>query len=113
MNLRPVFLSTLMALLSTAAASAQGALPASGQVSGHVYTAAGTPLNNTVVTLDGAVLQRTPSAGDGSYSFKKVTPGDYNVVACKTRFMGEIFNLRGTAVSSFRLVPGQKRDRIE
>ncbi len=113
MNLLSLVLNTIMALLAIAVGMAQAASPASGQVSGHVYTAAGTPMGGAVVTLDGAVPQRMRSAADGSYSFDAITPGDYNVVAYKTGFMGEIFNLRESAVSSLRLVPGQKRDGVD
>jgi hypothetical protein len=114
MLLRSVLLGLSLLLLPTRNAIDQSASAASGELSGHVYAAnSGAPLSNAIVTLDGNSRQHTRTAADGSYSFGSLAPGEYNIVAYKTGFLGAIYNLQRFAVISMRLAPGQKLDRVD
>ena len=113
-GLQAIVLGLPLLLQLTRGALAQSPMPASGQVAGHVYAAGtGDPLRCAIVTLDGTPRQKTRTGADGSYSFKSLASGEYNLVAYKTGFLGEIYNLQGGGVTSMRLVPGQREDRLD
>lgn len=66
-------------------------------ITGHVYRGnTGEPLADAVVTL---VSQRSQhhqiarTASDGSYTFRDLEPGQYNMAAYKPKFLGELYGL--------------------
>jgi hypothetical protein len=92
-----------------------------GEISGHIYRAdTGRPLSDVSVTLEspqvpkGDKVQRT--AGDGSYEFGGLKPGNYWVIGYKSGFAGSVYGLDGSQNVSRGLISlavGQKRGSVD
>jgi hypothetical protein len=66
-------------------------------ITGHVYRGnTGEPLADAVVTLVSRSSQHhqiARTASDGSYTFRNLEPGQYNMAAYKPKFLGELYGL--------------------
>jgi hypothetical protein len=66
-------------------------------ITGHVYRGStGEPLADAVVTLVSRSSQHhqiARTASDGSYTFRDLEPGQYNMAAYKPKFLGELYGL--------------------
>jgi hypothetical protein len=66
-------------------------------ITGHVYSGnTGEPLADAVVTLVSRSSQHhqiARTASDGSYTFRDLEPGQYNMAAYKPKFLGELYGL--------------------
>jgi hypothetical protein len=86
-----------MALLLCGAGGNAPTQTTEGLITGHVYRGnTGEPLVDAVVTLVSRSSQRhqiARTASDGSYRFRDLDPGQYNMAAYKPKFLGELYGL--------------------
>jgi len=104
--------------------ASKNSAPATGQISGHVYSAAnGAPLAKAVVTLTQVVdgdeqpARSVQTVSDGSFAFDALAPGKYGLSVTRCGFITQSLPEDGaysdTSDAAVSLSAGQRRDGME